>query len=200
MSRPLIMLDLNNTFFQEKETSPFRIDQIILDPEDLKAIVHAQQQGIALAVISNQPAIEEKGKFTVEELEKFVKDLLSEAEKYGLRSAEVPIYTCPHKREIYGTCREGCHKPGAGAVVRLFNDHGPYDYYRTAYIGDKPNIDIDLAVRCGFLGVQVTASGKYEPDPNADYVAKTLGEAIKWLEAKWLPTEPQNTQATEFPQ
>lgn len=185
MSKPLIIIDYNDTLITELEPSPYLISQIQINPEDLKAIAHVQQKDWFLAIITNQAAIEEKQKYTLDQFNKLIFETFDEMAKYGVVAEKIPVYTCPHRRESWGTCRFGCRKPGVASVIKLFNEYGPFDLNRIAFIGDKPDTDLEIAYRCGFLAIQVRQKEIVLPDPRAALVANSVAEAITWLENKW---------------
>lgn len=183
--RPLLMLDFNDTTILELESSPFTMDKIVIDPEDIRAIARAQAKGWLVAIVTNQAAIEEKNKYTMEQFNKFMDEFLTEITKYGVNKADIPVYVCPHSRVESGTCRFGCRKPGANMILQLINDHGPIDLEHAAYVGDKPNADLEVALRTGLTPIQVRLKDKEEASPLAAFVARNLADVISWLETRW---------------
>ncbi|MBV8430228.1 MAG: HAD-IIIA family hydrolase, partial [Solirubrobacterales bacterium] len=84
------------------------------------------------------------------------------------------IYHCPH--EVGCACR----KPELGMFRAAAEDFG-LPLAETALVGDSPS-DMLAATRVGALRVLIAASGSGPgQDAEADYVARDLNQAARWL-------------------
>lgn len=147
--------------------------EIFKETEDLKAL---KEKGFKLIGVSNQSGIARgivKEDFTKEVNKIFI-------EQYGFDA----FYYCPHHPDERCSCR----KPEPVMILRARAEHG-IDLKKSFVIGDK-ELDMLLAKAAGARGIFVL-TGRYDSQPrhgtesaNADYVAKDLNEAVKWILGK----------------
>ena len=130
---------------------------------DLKLL---KEKGFKLIGVSNQSGIA-RG-IVKEEFTKKINKLF--IEQYGFDD----FYYCPHHPDERCSCR----KPEPEMILKARSEHG-IDLKNSYVIGDK-DLDLLLARAVGAKGIFVlTGSGK--ESANADYIAKDLKEAVKWI-------------------
>ena len=140
--------------------------EIFKETEDLKAL---KEKGFKLIGVSNQSGIARgivKEDFTKEVNKIFI-------EQYGFDA----FYYCPHHPDERCSCR----KPEPVMILRARAEHG-IDLKKSFVIGDK-ELDMLLAKAAGARGIFVL-TGHGTESANADYVAKDLNEAVKWILGK----------------
>jgi heptosyltransferase-2 len=132
-------------------------------------LIHLKDNGYKLIGVSNQSGIARgivDEKFTKEVNNIFI-------EQYGFDD----FYYCPHRPDEHCPCR----KPEPEMLLRARAGHG-IDLKQSYVIGDK-ELDMLLAKSAGAKGILVL-TGQGTESANADYVAKDLNEAVKWILGK----------------
>jgi len=130
---------------------------------DLKLL---KEKGFKLIGVSNQSGIARgivKEEFTMMVNKLFI-------EQYGFDD----FYYCPHHPDERCSCR----KPEPEMILKARSEHN-IDLRNSYVIGDK-DLDILLARATGAKGVFVL-TGQGRESANADYIAKDLKEAVKWI-------------------
>jgi len=127
---------------------------------------HLKEKGYKLIGISNQSGIA-RG-IVNEEFTKEVNNIF--LEKYGFDD----FYYCPHHPDEHCPCR----KPEPEMVLNAKAEHN-LDLKQSYVIGDK-EIDVQLAKTVGAKGLLVL-TGQGRESAGADYIAKNLDEAVKWI-------------------
>ncbi len=118
------------------------------DPSDLHVYQDAvdlireyRSKGYLVIVISNQSGIG-RGYFTVSELDAFNDALMKKVKELG---GDIDhIYYCPHRPDEGCSCR----KPEPGMILQAVRDYH-IDLSRSVVVGDREDIDGDLARRLG---------------------------------------------------
>ncbi|MDP2277990.1 MAG: lipopolysaccharide heptosyltransferase II, partial [Nitrospirota bacterium] len=134
--------------------------------KELSELIHLKDKGYKLIGVSNQSGIARRivdEKFTREVNNIFI-------EQYGFDD----FYYCPHRPDEHCPCR----KPEPEMLLRARAAHS-IDLKQSYVIGDK-EIDMLLAKSTGAKGILVL-TGQGAESANADYVAKDLNEAVKWI-------------------
>lgn len=148
--------------------------------EDLRTVTNAIEglkllsKNFKLIVITNQSGIG-RGYYTFQDYERFNEHMLKELNKHKIKIEKT--YVCPHKPGDNCECR----KP----KTKLINDAAKefnIDLKKSFMIGDK-NIDVEMGHNAGCKSILVlTGKGmKEKEDSKADYVAKDLVDAAKWV-------------------
>ena len=113
----------------------------------VEAIIELQENGFAVAIITNQSGIA-RGYFTVVEFENFMDQYFSKMEELGV--GKTYLYYCPHHSE--GLVKKysiscDCRKPGSGMVLKALSDLNisPENAY---FVGDKIT-DMEAAMGAG---------------------------------------------------
>jgi len=141
--------------FENFEVFPEVANLTQLKEKGYKLIGVSNQSGIARGIVSEQ--------FTKEVNNIFM-------EKYGFDD----FYYCPHHPNEHCPCR----KPEPDMVFKARAEHN-IDTRQSYVIGDK-DIDIQLAKSVGAKGILVL-TGQGTASAGADYIAKNLDEAVKWI-------------------
>ncbi len=128
---------------------------ILLKDKGYKLIGVSNQSGIARGIVDE--------KFTREVNNIFI-------EQYGFDD----FYYCPHRPDEHCPCR----KPEPEMILRARAEHS-IDLKQSYVIGDK-ELDMLIAKSAGAKGILVL-TGQGAESANADYVAKDLDEAVKWI-------------------
>lgn len=134
--------------------------------KEVSELIHLKDKGYKLIGVSNQSGIARgivDEKFTREVNNIFI-------EQYGFDD----FYYCPHRPDEHCPCR----KPEPEMILRARAEHG-IDLKQSYVIGDK-ELDMLLAKSAGAKGILVL-TGQGAESANADYVAKDLNEAVKWI-------------------
>lgn len=134
--------------------------------EDIDRLAVLKEQGFKLIGISNQSGI---GRGIVNK--EFVKEVNSLfIDKYGFDD----FYYCPHHPDERCSCR----KP---EPEMLFRARARYniDLKKSYIVGDKET-DMLLAKAVGAKSILVQ-TGKLQESQNANFIAKNLTEAVKWI-------------------
>lgn len=133
---------------------------------DVSMIKILRQKGFKLIGVSNQSGVA-RGLIR----EDFVREVNNIfIDRYGFDD----FYFCPHHPADHCSCR----KPEPGMLLRARAEH-QIDFKKSFVVGDK-EIDMLLARAVGATGVFVK-TGQDEESPSADYTAKDLSEAVKWI-------------------
>lgn len=146
---------------------------------DFKLVVNAVEglkllKKYKLFIVTNQAGIG-RGFYKIEDFFNYNGRLLKELQKNGIKIGKT--YYCPHKPEDNCECR----KP----KTRLLKDaekEFDIDLKKSFIVGDK-KIDIELGKNAGCRTILVlTGNGMKEKEGvKADFVAKDLIEAAKWI-------------------
>lgn len=147
--------------------------------EDFKLIPNAVEglkllKNFKLFIITNQSGIG-RGYFKFEDFLNYNKKVVEELEKHNIKIGKT--YVCPHAPEENCECR----KPKAKMIKDAAKEFG-IDLSRSFMIGDK-KIDVEMGRNAGCKSVLVlTGNGMREKENSkADYVAKDLIDAAKWI-------------------
>ena len=127
-----------------------------------------------LIFITNQSGIG-RGYFKFEDFLDYNNRVVEELKKHGIKIEKT--YVCPHAP--YENCE--CRKPKAKMIKDAARDFG-IDLGRSFMIGDK-KIDVEMGHNAGCKSILVlTGNGmKEKENAKADYVAKDLIDAVKWI-------------------
>ncbi|TAL24626.1 MAG: lipopolysaccharide heptosyltransferase II [Nitrospirae bacterium] len=141
--------------------------------KEVKGLKVLREKGFKLIGVSNQSGIARgivKEGFTKEVNKIFI-------EQYGFDD----FYYCPHHPDEHCPCR----KPEPLMLLKARAEHN-INLKKSFVIGDK-ELDMLLAKAAGAKGIFVL-TGRYDSQPrhgaesaNADYIAKNLNEAVKWI-------------------
>jgi len=134
--------------------------------KEVSELIHLKDKGYKLIGVSNQSGIARgmvSEAFTREVNGIFI-------EQYGFDD----FYYCPHHPDEHCPCR----KPEPEMILRARAEHS-IDLKQSYVIGDK-ELDMLLAKSAGAKGILVL-TGQGAESANADYVAKDLSEAVKWI-------------------
>ncbi|MDI6744429.1 MAG: lipopolysaccharide heptosyltransferase II [Thermodesulfovibrionales bacterium] len=140
-------------------------DNLEIFPE-VRTLSVLKEKGYKLIGISNQSGIA-RG-IVDEEFTRKVNNIF--IEQYGFDD----FYYCPHRPDERCPCR----KPEPEMILKARAEHG-IDLKQSYVIGDK-EIDMLIAKSAGAKGILVL-TGQGAESVNADYVAKDLDEAVKWI-------------------
>ncbi|MBI2541630.1 HAD family hydrolase [Candidatus Woesearchaeota archaeon] len=131
-------------------------------------------KGFRLIFITNQSGIG-RGYFKFEDFLDYNSRVVEELKKHGIKIEKT--YVCPHAPE--DNC--GCRKPKTKMIKDAERDF-KIDLSKSFVIGDK-KIDVDMGHNSGCKSILVlTGNGmKEKENANADYIAKDLIDAAKWI-------------------
>ena len=162
-----------------------RDDIIVEDPgyvhklEDFKLIQNAIEglkllKNYKLFIITNQSGIG-RGIYKLQDFSKFNNHLIRELKKNNIKIRKT--YYCPHKPE--DNCK--CRKPKTKLLKDAAKEFN-IDLKKSFAIGDK-KLDVKMGKNAGCKTILVlTGNGiKEKENSKADYVAKDLLEAAKWI-------------------
>jgi D-sedoheptulose 7-phosphate isomerase len=141
----------------------YKIEDLELIPGVIEALKLLQKKYL-LIVVTNQSGVE-RGYYTKEDVEKFHRYLYYILSKEGVYIDD--FYYCPY---LEGECR----KPNPGMLLEAAKDWN-IDLKNSYMIGDKTS-DIEAGKNAGCKTIII---GK--EDITADYSAKDLMEAVKWI-------------------
>lgn len=133
--QPALFLDRDGTLMLDTGY-PSRVDQVILLPWAVDALLEAQKMGYALVVVTNQSGI---GRDIIARADADVVRAMFLAKMAQMGVAFHGYYECPHHPDV--ACR--CRKPMPGLVHQATAQLG-LDVQRSWVIGDKSS-DINLA-------------------------------------------------------
>ena len=181
MALPALFLDRDGTLVHD--------EGYMSDPSRLRFkrnVVHGVKRIIAMGfvpvVVTNQSGVS-RGLFTAGQLDRMHARLSAMFRARGVRLAAV--YACPHQDED----RCGCRKPKAGLLRRAAREL-KLDLRRSVMIGDTDR-DVGAGRAAGATTI-ILERGE------ADYVAKDLLDAARWLatrtaSSRSCPTSPPRT-------
>ena len=183
--RPTLFLDRDGVINQDlPDTGIIRANQLKLLPTVVEAIKTANDAGVLVIVITNQPQIA-KGFMTVDELDHVHARLEMELSAGGAWLDR--IYYCPHHPDkgfpgeissLKIACE--CRKPGTGLFLQAIKEL-PVDIHRACMIGDSPR-DIRAAQKMNIkaYGVRTELNARVGWGADApDQVFNTLLEAVR---------------------
>lgn len=122
----------------------YRPDQFVWMPEAREAVKLLNDNGILVAVATNQSGIG-RGMYTERDYAALCQWMQSELEQIGARIDS--FYHCPHLPEDDCPCR----KPKPGMLLQGMADYSA-EPQNCVFIGDKPT-DMDAAARAGIKGI-----------------------------------------------
>lgn len=147
--------------------------------EDFKLVKNAIEglkllKGYMLFIVTNQSGVG-RGYYKLEDFENFNNHLIKELKKHSIKIEKT--YCCPHKPEDNCECRKPKTKFLKDAA-KEFN----IDLEKSFVVGDK-KIDIEMGRKAGCKPILVlTGNGtKEKENAKADYVAKDLLDAARWI-------------------
>ena len=147
--------------------------------EDFKLIANVIEglkllKNYRLFIITNQSGIG-KGIYSIEDFLRFNNHLIEEVKKLNIKIQKT--YYCPHKPEYNCECR----KPSA-KLIKDASQEFNINLKKSFVIGDRKR-DIEMGHNAGCKTILVlTGSGMKEKDKTkADYFAKDLLDAAKWI-------------------
>ena len=147
--------------------------------EDFKLIPNAIEglkllKNYKLIFITNQSGIG-RGYFKFEDFLNYNNRVIEELKKYSIKIEKT--YVCPHKPDDNCECRKPKTK-----LLKNAEKEFKIDLEKSFFIGDK-KIDVEMGHNAGCKSILVlTGNGmKERENSNADYVAKDLVEAAKWI-------------------
>ncbi|MBI2650116.1 HAD family hydrolase [Candidatus Woesearchaeota archaeon] len=131
-------------------------------------------KGFKLIFITNQSGIG-RGYFKFEDFLDYNNRVVQELKKNGIKIEKT--YVCPHAPEDNCECR----KPKTKMIKDAARDFG-IDLGKSFMIGDK-KIDVEMGHNAGCKSILVlTGNGmKEKENANADYAARDLIDAAKWI-------------------
>ena len=150
-------------------------EEFKLLPGAAEAIRKLNDLGFLVVIVTNQRGIA-KGLYTEEDLEEIHERMKREIERISGGRIDA-IYYCPHERDENCPCR----KPKPGMVLRAAEEMG-IDLASSYLIGDSPT-DIECGRAAG-VGFNILISGEGDESCGADLVAKSLAEAVRFIEAR----------------
>ena len=168
-SKSCIFLDRDGTLIPDIGADRKFIDKNDLSSETIKSISKANESGIPVILVTNQPGIA-KGFITVEDflatqqqLESILNDNFALLDDFVF---------CPHHPEIgfEGEVPElkvkcDCRKPGTGMIKEIERRHN-VDIKTSILIGDS-EADCEMASNCGMLYLKVAQDQSKSPDISA---------------------------------
>lgn len=147
--------------------------------EDFKLIPHAVEglkllKNYKLFIVTNQSGIG-RGYYTLKDFENFNNHLIRELEKNNIKIQKTCV--CPHKPEDNCECRKPKPK-----LIKDAAKEFDINLSKSFMIGDKKR-DIEMGHNAGCKSILVlTGKGmKEKENSKADYVARDLLDAAKWI-------------------
>ena len=162
--KPAVFFDRDGTL--NKDTGYINTYNDLHIFQDIDQVTLLKEKGFKLIGISNQSGIARE--IVHEEFVKEVNGIFTE--KYGFDD----FYYCPHHPDEYCPCR----KPEPGMLLRARAEHG-INLRKSFVVGDK-EADMLLAKAVGAKGILVQ-TGELKESQDADFIAKNLTEAVKWI-------------------
>jgi D-glycero-D-manno-heptose 1,7-bisphosphate phosphatase len=142
-----VLLDRDGVINHERGDYVYRMEDFEILSDVVPALKLLQEKGYLLIIISNQSGIA-KGIYSVEDVEKLHKHLLTHLQKYGIEIKE--IYYCPHHPE-FGSCI--CRKPDSLLVEKALARF-QIDKSKSFFIGDKER-DVLAGKKAGVEGILI---------------------------------------------
>ena len=166
-----VFLDRDGSIVEDKGYT-YRLEDYKLIPNAVEGLKLLKDY--KLIIVTNQSGIG-RGYFAMEDFEKFNNHLILELKKHNIKIEKT--YVCPHNPEDNCDCR----KPKTKLIKDAAKEFN-IDLSKSFMIGDK-NIDIQMGKNAGVKTILVlTGNGmKEKENSNADYIAKDLVEAAKWI-------------------
>ena len=178
---PGVLVDRDGTLIREVGYLS-RLDQIEVLPLVPEAIRLLRQQGLKVAVITNQSAVA-RGFITEDGLLQIHREMEALLAKHG--AFLDGIYYCPHHPaegiEPYRIAC-GCRKPNVGLAKQAAAELH-LDFTRSYVVGDQSS-DMELAARIGARGILIRVeSGAIQAQGSSTAVltVKDLWEAAQWV-------------------
>ncbi len=178
---PGVLVDRDGTLIREVGYLS-RLDQIEVLPLVPEAIRLLRQQGLKVAVITNQSAVA-RGFITEDELLQIHRELEVLLAKHG--AFLDGIYYCPHHPtegiEPYRIACD-CRKPNMGLAKQAAAELN-LDFTRSYVVGDQSS-DMEIAARIRAKGILIrTESGAIQAQGSSTGVltVKDLWEAAQWV-------------------
>ena len=147
--------------------------------KDLKLISNAIEglkllKNYKLIIVTNQSGIG-RGYFAIKDFENFNNHLVQKLKKHNIKIEKT--YVCPHRPDDNCECRKPKTK-----LIKDAEKEFNVDIKKSFMIGDK-KIDIQMGHNAGCKSILVlTGNGmKEKENSNADYIAKDLLEAARWI-------------------
>ncbi len=146
--------------------------------EDFKLIPNAVEglkllKDFKLFFVTNQSGIG-RGYYTIKDFKNFNNHLIKELKKHGIKIDKT--YYCPHTPDDNCDCR----KPKTKLIKDAEKEFG-IDLKKSFVIGDRKK-DIEMGKNAGCKTILVlTGKEKSGDGINADYTAKDLVDAAKWV-------------------
>jgi len=142
-----VLLDRDGVINHERGDYVYRLEDFEILPDVVPALKLLQEKGYLLIIISNQSGVA-RSIYSIDEVEKLHKHLLSHMHKHGIEIKE--IYYCPHHPE-FGSCI--CRKPDSLLVEKaLARFH--IDRTKSFFIGDKER-DVLAGKKAGVEGILI---------------------------------------------
>lgn len=147
--------------------------------EDFKLIPYAIEglkllKDYLLIIVTNQSGIG-RGYYTLKDFENFNNHLIQELKKHNIKIEKT--YVCPHKPDDNCECRKPKTK-----LIKDAEKEFDIELSKSFIIGDK-KIDVEMGHNAGCKSILVlTGNGmKEKENANADYAARDLIDAAKWI-------------------
>ena len=182
--RVAVFLDRDGTINEEMGYLN-HIDRFVLIPGAVAAIRSINESGLKAVVVTNQSGVA-RGYFPKELIDQVHQKMRGLLEEGG--AFLDGIYTCTHappSKGESGGC--GCRKPKIGLMEQAAQELN-LDLEKSYVVGDRFK-DVEMARNAGAKAILVlTGYGKGELEflgtssrVQADFVAKDLAEAVKWI-------------------
>lgn len=195
MKRPAVFIDRDGTI-NEQMGYINHLSRFVILPGVAEAIGLLNREGFLAIVVSNQAGAA-RGYFPPPLIETVHESLKSSLKERGVYLDG--IFYCPHHpRSVIPELRVecNCRKPRPGLVYQACANLD-IDMSRSYVVGDRC-LDIEMAHRCGLLGVLVkTGYGRGEIDyllpsseQNPIYIAEDLYDAVRWILEAEKPGQP----------
>ena len=147
---------------------PLSIEQFELYPEAATECFRLHALGFVLVVVTNQPDVA-RGVLDAKVVDTIHRELRRQVPLDG-------VYVCLH--DDADGC--GCRKPAPGLLTSAALDLG-LDLGRSVMVGDRWR-DVEAGRRAGCRTVHIDRGYREPPPEDADAVAPSLVEAVRWIE------------------
>jgi D-glycero-D-manno-heptose 1,7-bisphosphate phosphatase len=128
--RKALFLDRDGTINIDKGYI-FRVEDFEFQPGIFDLLLHFQNQGYLLFIITNQSGIA-RGLYTEEDYQKLTHWMLARLKENGIKITNV--YHCPHHPGFTGNCE--CRKPKPGMILQAIEEYN-ISPVNSMLIGDK---------------------------------------------------------------